>query len=271
MKLSRSDRFFQSLFGGHSPGKSFELIAMGLSAGYRNADRLLSDVRLLVQAGRLSSAKFLLTTAREELAKSCILIDACRLSPEKHESVLQQLCGAFYDHICKHAYLEVLDSHNIASMRDAQARWEIEVRRWWPAGPEDGEPDMPHDTYFTRELPLYIDYDGFSQTWMMPSDSDQAAYFTNILGATQVSRTENLIETWRKAASEGLCSPEVLSILHEVFKKHYVGDNATHKQLMRLHQRASARVVAQTGVSVDSFMTSPLVKWPLYHLVSKRT
>lgn len=171
-----ADVLFKNLFSEGLPDEPFEVIAAGIAASRCNAERLLSDVRYLVEAGRLSSARFLLTTAREEIAKSYILADTCRLDLEKHSSVLRGLCRAFYDHISKHAYLEVLAFPNIKSMSDAKVIWEIEVKRWWRAEYETGEPDMPHDTYFDREFPLYIDYDDYGRCWVTPMDVVQNAY-----------------------------------------------------------------------------------------------
>jgi AbiV family abortive infection protein len=258
---------FQNLFGGCSPDTSFELVAQGLSASRGNAERLLSDARLLVDAGRLSSARFLLTTALEELAKSYILVDTCRLDLERHHSVLRRLCQAFYNHISKHAYLELLEFPNIKSMSDAKVMWETEVKRWWPASREDGEPDMPHDTYFDRELPLYIDYGDYDGRWLVPTDSDQTAHFMEMFGKTPVSKMEKLIEPWRKADSIGISSAKVLSILNAIFKKHYIQEGAVWEQLVRLYEKTADRIKVEIGISPELFMASPFVKWPLYHFV----
>jgi AbiV family abortive infection protein len=260
---------FENLFSKNLGDESFELIAAGISASSHNAERLLSDVRYLVEAGRLSSARFLLTTAREEIAKSYILADTCRVDLRKHSSVLRGLCRAFYDHISKHAYLEVLHHPNIHSMSDAKAIWEIEVKRWWPSGYESGEPDMPHDTYFSRELPLYIDYIDYDQSWVLPADSDQNYYFIKSFGESPISETEKILESWRTAASMGLCSRIDLALLNSVFKKSYIREDATREQLADLYQQAGERIMAETGISKELFMASPLVEWPLYHLVSE--
>ena len=262
-----ADLLFKNLFEESSLEKSFELIAEGLSASYRNADRLLSDARYLIEGGRLSSARFILTTAREEIAKSYILVDTCRLDLEKHTSVLRRLCRAFYDHISKHAYLEVLDSPNIHSMAKAKELWDIEVKRWWPAGPEDGEPDMPHDTWFDREFPLYIDYGDYDRRWLIPVDSDQNVYFMEMFGKTPVSKAEKLIKPWREADLSGISMPKVLFILNGIFKKHYIRENATQDELLRFYKQVAKRVTAKTDISTELFMDSPFVQWPLYHFV----
>ena len=152
-------------------------------------------------------------------------------------------------------------------MSDAKAVWEIEVKRWWPAGREDGEPDMPHDTYFDREFPLYIDYGDYDRRWLIPTDSDQKAHFMETFGETPVSKTQKLIEPWRKADSVGICSPKVLAILNAIFKKHYIREEATREQLVSLYEQAAERVAPEAGISPELFMTSPFVQWPLYHFV----
>jgi AbiV family abortive infection protein len=108
---------------------------------------LLSDANLLVEAGRLSSATFLITTAREELAKAPLLLDACMLDFSKHKAPLLKICQAFYDHVAKHAYIEILEETLTDSMERAGRYWDLAVKRWWPGGDlESGEPDMPHAT-----------------------------------------------------------------------------------------------------------------------------
>jgi len=264
-----ADLLFKNLFGECQPEASFELVAEGLSASRCNAERLLSDALRLFEAGWLSSARFLLTTAREELAKSYILVDTCKLDLERHRSQLLRLCKAFYNHISKHAYLNVLEFTNIGykTMSEVMGIWQSEVRRWWPAGYESGEPDMPHDTYFDRQAPLYIDYGDYDQRWLIPTDSGQTAYFIEMFGSNPVSKTKKLITPWQEADSIGICSSKVLSILNAVFKKHYIQEKTTWGQLVHLYQDTAERVKAEVGILPESFMASPIVVWPLYDLV----
>ncbi|MCS4503671.1 AbiV family abortive infection protein [Arhodomonas aquaeolei] len=260
-----ADVLFKNLFEDSTPEQCFELIAEGLAASHSNADRLVTDARYLLEGGRLSSARFILATAREEISKSYILVDATRLDLEKHTSVLRRLCRAFYDHISKHAYLEVLNFPNIHSMASAKELWDIEIKRWWPAASsEDGEPDMPHDTRFDREFPLYIDYGDYDRRWLVPNNSDQNAYFMEILGETRVSKVENLIKPWREADLAGISTPKVLSILNAIFKNHYIQADATEDKVRRLYRNVAERVAAETGIASKLFMDSPFVKWPLY-------
>ena len=262
-----AELLFKNLFEYRTPAESFQIIAEGISVSYRNADRLLSDAQYLVDGGRLSSARFMLATAREEIAKPYILLDACKLDWEKHTSVLRCLCRAFYNHVSKYAYLETLASPNI-NMEQVKNTWEIEVKRWWPANYGDGVPDMPHDTFFNRELPLYVDYGDYERCWLEPNDSDQEVYFEELpLIGGPMSRTSKLIMQWKQADAIKICSPEVLAILNSTFKTRYLREDATWEQLCNLYKDVAQRVSRETDISVESFMASPLVRWPLYRFV----
>ena len=265
-----ADLLFDNLFECCSTTESFKLIVEGISASYKNAGRLLSDAEYLSDGGRLSSARFILATAREEIAKSYILLDTCMLDWKKHTSVLRRLCQAFYDHIAKHAYLKMLRFPNIDSMVEAKDIWDVEVKRWWPANYGDGEPDIPHDTVFNRELPLYVDYGNYDRCWRVPTDSDQDIYFMfeGMLGETPISNTQELIKRWEQAESLDICSPQGLAILNAVFKKRYLTEDTTRTQLCSLYEDVAQRISLETDISLELFMNSPLVRWPLYRFVA---
>ena len=265
-KPNPADLLYKNLFEECTFLKSFELIAKGISASYNNAHRLLSDARYLTDAGRHSSAKFMLTTAREEIAKSYILLDSCKLDRKKRISVLRCLCKAFYSHIAKHAYMEVLDFPNISSMADAKHLWEIEFKPFWPAPPESGEPDMLHETFFTREMPLYVDYGDYDRCWLVPTDCDDEAFFASA-GKTRFSQIEKQIEKWKLAESVGIVSPDVFAILNTIFKDHYIGESTTVETLGCLYEKMAQRVSEQTGITADLLMDSPVIQWPLYDFV----
>jgi AbiV family abortive infection protein len=268
---------FKYLFDGRASDESFRLLTEGISACRQNAERLLSDVKLLVRNGRFASARFLLTTAREEIAKSYILVDMCRLDLGKHAPVLRSLCKAFYDHISKHAYVELHEA-SCDSMSDAKQVWEAETQRYWRGDEET--PDMPHDTVFNRELPLYVSYvpnyadyiEEDDSSWSVPSDSDHSLYFDPeecIRGVTLVARTEKLIDAWRQTDNNGLCSSQVLAILNDIFKLHYIQENTTWEQINKLYKQVAARVAKETGIAEEKFLAAPFVGWPLYSFVSK--
>jgi AbiV family abortive infection protein len=264
-----SDLLYKSLFAGRNADQWYETVSEGISACCENAERLLADAEYLVQAERLCSARFLITTAREELAKPYILLDACLLDLEKHESLHRALCRAFYNHIYKHAYIEIQKFSSLNSMAEVMDLWRIEVRRWWPSEVESGEPDMPHNTYFDRELPLYVDFSDWSRRWLVPSSESQKAYFVPMFGETEISRTRMILNALRRSRAQGLLDPPCLRVINETFKEQYLGEQTTAAALQGLYEQAARRVVNEIRVSKETFLQSTINRWPLYHCVSQ--
>jgi AbiV family abortive infection protein len=97
----RGQQLFKNLFMDRDCNAILEVISAGLTAILSNAKRLTQDVTLLANSKRFASAAFLMATADEEIAKSYILIDMCRLDFLRHHSVLKALCQAFYSHVAK--------------------------------------------------------------------------------------------------------------------------------------------------------------------------
>ncbi len=263
-----ADQLFENLFAGRRPAEICRIVAGGISGAWGNAERLLADARLLLGAGRLSSARFLITTVREELAKAPLLVDACMLDFCKRKDPLIKICQAFYDHVAKHAYIELLEETLTDSMAKAARLWDCAVKRWWPSGDiEWGEPDMPHATYFDREFPLYVDFGDYEQRWLVPNDADQRSQFKKF---DPIGTVERLIGPWKKADADGLFAPRVLEIINGVFKGRYIKEETTNAELQRLFAAVERQVTEEIGVSSESFRVSPLVRWPLYHFVAQR-
>lgn len=270
---SRDDRrpepwkqLFENLFVRRKDYETVETISAGLAAIVANAQRLLEDVSLLVKSERYSSATFLLTTANEEMAKFYILIDCCRLEFSKHQKVLKCLCRAFYNHIAKHAYMEIACHPNLRSMDRVKETWEIEVKKWWPArDPESGEPDMPHDTYFNREMPLYVDFIDFNQKWFTPEPNTGKYLFEE---TSRLSKSTENLRKLRKTSEAGLYKPECLSEFHDSLKDFCITENTKTNDIIRLYQDAGKRIEAKLGIPMDMFEQSALCAWPLYCFVA---
>src|SRR5215470_12110093 len=172
---------FRCLFEGRSEATILGDLANRIVGCTRNARRLLDDAAFLVQAERYATATFVTTTATEEIAKAYILLDCVRLSSSRHTNVLKRLCRAFYDHIAKHAYYSIHRFPTLTSMEHFKLAWDAETVRLWSGGPpENGEPDMPHDTYFRRELPLYVNYSDYANGWIIPEDSSHRSEFEKL-------------------------------------------------------------------------------------------
>jgi AbiV family abortive infection protein len=265
-------QLFENLFAGRGCNEILEVLSNGLTAVLANASRLIKDVSLLIDAKRYASAAFLLATADEEMAKSYILVDACRLDFLRHQSVLKCLCRAFYNHIAKHAYNQIVRSSIAAhDMRQVKEWWDVEVTPWWPSDPESGEPDMPHDVYFAREMPLYVEFNNPSQKkWAAPEDEGLKYIFEEFPGNDSLTKSRKALDRLCTTSEAGLCKPDCLSILNETFRDHYITERTEVNDIFRLYKKTASRVESETGIPNQIFSGSALDEWPLYHFVSER-
>lgn len=265
-------QLYENLFARRECDETLQLLSEGLVAIVKNADRLIQDVIVLLDAERYASASFLLATADEEMAKSYILLDACRLDFSCHQSVLRCLCRAFYSHIAKHAYNEVARFSGFHNMAHVKELWDIGVTRWWPAGSYDsGEPDMPHETYFAREMPLYVDFIDYDQQWFTPQADTRRYAFEQTLapGDDDLSQSKAALGRLQETSSAGLHSPETLLILNETFRSQYIKEETPTEQIDRLYAQVAQRIENKLGIPTERFYASALHEWPLYHFVSQ--
>ena len=64
--------------------------------------------------------------------------------------------------VLKSAYIEIVRFPvEFRDMTHVKELWDVFIKRWWPSGYESGEPSFPHDTYFARQTPLYVDFIDF--------------------------------------------------------------------------------------------------------------
>jgi AbiV family abortive infection protein len=95
---------YENLFVRRDRASALRVISEGLNCFAENASSLLNEAKILADAQKKARAVFLVATANEEIAKSYILLDACRLNFTSHEAPLKKICRAFYGHIEKYAY-----------------------------------------------------------------------------------------------------------------------------------------------------------------------
>jgi len=258
---------FENLFLRRKSLDTLKVISVGLSSFVVNSSRLIADVDLLECSARYPSASFLLATADEEMAKSYILLDACRLDFSRHQDVLKGLCRAFYNHVAKHAYNKVLRFPNLRNMTHVNELWDVEVTRWWPSSdPESGEPDMPHDTYFAREMPLYVDFIDYDQDWFVPKKNTGKVNFEDDLDS-RFSESEAALERLRRTHNAGLYRPECLAILNETFRNHHIKEDTPNEEIIRLEEQTAEQIEKKIGIPRAQFCQSALSEWPLYHFV----
>lgn len=263
-------RLFEEIFEDADASAIATVVADGVQALIANIDRLVSDVDCLVTQQRFASASFLLATAEEELAKVFILIDACRLDVTEHQSVQRRLCHAFYNHILKHAYNEVRRHPNINSMAEALDVWRLEVKRWWPGSPnpEDAEPALPHETFFDRETPLYVDWDYLAKRWVTPTHGTNVLKFDNKYRENDLERLRSELEDVKAAFSNGLLSATAFKVLNDVYASTYVKETTSNSVIKKREAKLVESLSGELGVSQREIITSPLVGWPLYHFTT---
>jgi AbiV family abortive infection protein len=226
MKNNRKKRFFEAIFVDCKRDQSIELLNSGIIALINNASRLYEDALVLIKDYRWTGAKIFLTTADEEMAKVYILLDCCRLDFKRHQSVLKKLSFAFYDHTAKHAYMQVIRNANQDSIQEIHEEWQNGIEHW--EDPLDNEIDGPisyHATYFTREIPLYIDFNFLDKCWTDPA-LDLAEYSQSMgYGQTWV---EDDLALLQRSKSDGMFSVDVLTIFNEKFKRNYINQKTTY-------------------------------------------
>jgi len=270
-KTDRPDpakQLFENVFAESKPEATLRTVSQGLIAFLENATRLMEDMTVLMKAERFPTAKFLLTTTNEEMAKSYILLDACRLDLSRHNSTLQCLCRAFYNHVTKYAYNEIINSHTyVGSMEQIKIFWEAETTKWWHSSdPEYGEPDMPHETYFSREMPLYVDFIEYDQKWHKPENAITGMSLT--LEKMRFKDTQEGLKRLQQTFESGLYNPESLTILNNNFKKHYITEKTSSEEIQRLYEKTAQQMEQELTMKKEAFFESALHEWPLYHFTT---
>lgn len=255
-------KLYENLFNGLSCGVILNRISEGIYAAIENSNRLIEDVELLLKSKRFASAGFLLATADEEMAKVYILLDMCRLDFHRHENILKQLCRAFYDHVVKYAYNKVIRFPlQFRDMKHVKDAWITEITRWWPSGYESGEPDFPHNTYFNREIPLYVDFIEFDRAWHIPDHNTLWYKFDANIGENSLSKSKNFLKRLNDNKQNGFFSQEALSILNIAFKEQYISEKTENDTILKLNEEVKNQLDQHLQ---KTFYKSSLAEWPLY-------
>lgn len=252
---------------------TFKRISEGLKTFPDSAANLLEEARLLINANKTSRADFLITTAQEEIVKSYILLDACRIDFKKHESVLKKICAAFYSHIAKHAYYEIIrhnSSNLFKEMTKVKDCFTIAMKEWWPAsgGAEDTEPDMPNDVFFKRDINLYSDFSDYDQMWITPHPDGQRFKFEHdIIGNNPLEECEKLLKRIVDTRNAGLYEPSILKIMNGAFKKYYVRETTQSDEIINIYVDVSKKIESNYKILGSVFYSSALYEWPVYHFL----
>ncbi len=261
-----SNVLYESIFTNRSVDQIISTISKGIPIIIENAKGLLADATILNENNRYMTASFLGVTAREEISKIHIFIDACRLDIEKHTSKLKRLCKAFYNHIDKYAYYEIYSLHAINSMADAQEALEARTIKVCPIDPEcDEYPDNRHSLHFQREMPLYVDFDDWAKMWYDPQmKRDNIAKLVRKFPIEDAEKELALVEKTHKLK---LYSFRSLKTINDVFKKKYCGTSTANNEIIELYKETGDILEKNNIASFGDLRESSIFAWPLYDFV----
>ena len=266
MPPHRGNMLYKNLFSDRYRDGSLVLLSDGLFAVTENAENLIGEAEILSSTGKYARADFVLATADEEMAKSFILLDMCRLDFEKHETPLKRLCRAFYDHVDKYAYGEIFRFDCCRDLKQAQDIFHGSMVKWWPSsGLESGEPDMPHHTYFSREANLYVDYIEYDGKWYAPRPEQNKIDVS--LYELDLKNSKEVFDRILFARDNGFFRPEILDVVNDVFKGNYIKENTSNEDLFRLFYKIAERLKRDHSVPIDVLSKSIICEWPLYHFL----
>ncbi len=263
MKDNWKKRFLESLFIGRRTDQTINLIADGILVLIENANRLYLDASILTQNFRWTGAKIFLTTADEEMAKAYILIDSCLLDFHRHQSVIKKLIDAFYDHVLKHAYMQVIRNANQHKLDEIEEEWCRGVEHWEEPLDEDKvKPISYHETYFTREIPLYVDFNPVDRCWSSPA-LDLSEYSAS-MGYGQ-AWVEDTLKVLKESQKNGFFCTEALTIVNDAFRKFYINQKTDMGFVKRLHDKTARLIESKIGIHRELYYRSALNRYPLYH------
>ncbi len=155
----------------------------------------------------------------------------------------------------------------MVNLRHAKENWEVETTKWWPNDdPESGEPDMPHATVFSREMPLYVDYIEYDQEWWLPSNEDASSYFGKM--STLLNVLDDAMEFLKRVEfshKTGLLEFTSLKIFHDFFQTITIKEDLSRSDLVNIYQEIGKKIFETTSIPVKYTMKSIYVGWPLYN------
>lgn len=263
---------FTSIFEGHTQDGALDTLSRGLGSLATHIEHLVQEVDILRDASRFERAGFLLTLANEEIAKTYILLDMCRLDSGRHHSVLKGLCRAFYSHAYKLAYVQIQrPAKRFWDMTEFKRRWDVEIKQWFPSsGPESGVPDLPGNVYFDRDSTLYCEYFEDSGGWYAPNpEAGREKFFHEWPDLpTEFEVTQMDMTNIKNAYGSGMYDTQCLTIVNEEFKGLYVNDIIEAIRVRTAIHKLSQRIIAEIAVPPETLEKSALAAWPLYHFCS---
>jgi hypothetical protein len=154
----------------------------------------------------------------------------------------------------------------------------------WKASSSDDEPptepDMPHGTYFHREMNLYVDLLESAGWWVSPPlygehEFDQSLALRyrdrgSILTFEVRDQSRHHLGAFDKLIGGGALSGEALGAMNDVWRNNYVNEDWKRDRLDALWQQTAEAVAEASALRPDDLLTSPLCFWPCYHALQTR-
>ena len=153
---------------------------------------------------------------------------------------------------------------NYRDMDRVREFWVAETTKYWPSPHESGEPNFPHDTFFHRELPLYVDFIEYDQEWHIPDDAYDQYRFKMESGGDAFSKSKKFFERIKTSQDKGFFKPQVLSILNKEFKTQIISGKTLTDDIITIN----AKIMASMPKEIKSdYLKSSIHEWPLYYFV----
>ncbi len=261
------------MFGEGDQTRTIALIAEGLTAVLAQVAELLKDVECLVRNERFARAWFIIATADEELGKCHLLLDCARLNVAKHQSCLNTISKAFYDHVDKYAYMRLWrmghpENHPWWTVKDAFDAFNSDRVEFWTASSSfdepPTEPDMPHNTYFSRELNLYIDVLP-SGGWTSPPEEWARHKFDEINGEFELrNQTKTHWAAFDSLVRGRAMTNEALQIVNGIWRERYIGPKQQRVDLDSIWKKTATAVSGASHLRPEDVLVSPICFWPCY-------
>jgi AbiV family abortive infection protein len=265
--MARKNPFYLNVLA-LQPPQSIELICSGIKTILDHVLSLLGDADLLFDHERYAIARFLVATADEELGKLHILIDAARLGTS-HENTAIQLSLAFYNHVAKYAYSEVWRARKDlerGSFLGVEQRMDAHLAKQWPGSSDGSEPDFPHETYFHRQMKLYVDYQDHGG-WIAPRGyrDEFESSFRGVPSLREKSREH--LKAFQSSRDLGLFESAPMLKVNEMWRNHYFSretNDDLRRQLNDLRHKTAKDLAQLVGCEAAVVRDSPLCFWPCY-------
>jgi len=271
-EIFRPNILYDNLFVKRKEKEIFDLLSKGLYSISENVKCIIEDAKILVRAKKYTRTDFLVATANEEIAKAYIILDMCRLNVDNKESILRKLCGAFYNHTIKYAYYTIYNSGFLLDdMKEVCDIFRAKIKKLWPG--DEVTPDMPHDTYFTRDSNLYVDFIDYDQKWSIPGPDDYHAYKYDgsSRGYNSLTETKKALDMLTYTRDNGLFNLEILVLFNAYFKNFYFNEHKNKKDLLNLYKKIALDIENKYSITKEIFCNSVLTRWPLYYCLEKNS